>query len=664
MTELKPETLAAYRFLSAVKLSPDGGTAAFVVKEADWDENGYRSNLWLYRLADEELLQLTSSDKDLDYDWGADGRHLLFLSRRGEDEKDEGEKTTVYRIGIDGGEAVEAMTIEKKVDSIRVVDEARILVTAVDDLRRDPRPAEDAPHSEHEAWERRTAEEKAYHVLDEVPYWFNGRGYTNKKRTHLYLYDRRADALTPLTEGLFDLQGFDRWGEQVIVTGQVYEDKAPVVNDLYRVDLAGGEPVRLTDGTRSFGRPRFVSAGLVVVPGNDMARYGLNQNDELYALSPEDGRLRNLTPGMDRSIGNSVGSDSRMGAAEASRADGGRFFFQTTEGDSCLLNRLTLDGEPTVEPIIGRPGTVESFDVKGETIVYVAFRGDQLGELYRWQDGDEVQLTHLNAAALEGVALATPEHFAVDRGDGVTVDAWIMRPAGLEPGQKVPAVLEIHGGPKTASSPIFFHEYQLLASRGFAVLYSNPRGSDGKGDAFADIRGRYGTVDYEDLMAVVDEALARYEFLDPDRLGVTGGSYGGYMTNWIIGHTDRFKAAVAQRSIANWVSFGYTTDIGYYFLPDQIGVTPWEDMEKVWWHSPLRYADRVTTPTLFIHSTEDYRCWLPEGLQMFNALRVHGVEARMVVFEGENHELSRGGKPKHRVRRLNEIVGWFERHLT
>jgi dipeptidyl aminopeptidase/acylaminoacyl peptidase len=364
---------------------------------------------------------------------------------------------------------------------------------------------------------------------------------------------------------------------------------------------------------------------------------------------------------MDKSIGNSVGSDSRLGAAESGRADGERYFFQTTEDDSCFLNRLTADGR--VERIIGLPGTVESFDVRGEVIVYVAFRGNHPGELCRWQDGREVQLTHLNEPALAGVTLATPEHFAVDRGDGVTVDAWIMRPAGMEPGKRYPAVLEIHGGPKTASSHIFFHEYQLLASRGYAVIFSNPRGSDGKGDEFGDLRGRYGTIDYEDLMAVVDEALARYEFIDPERLGVTGGSYGGYMTNWIIGHTDRFNTAVSQRSISSWVSFGYTTDIGYFFLPDQIGATPWEDVDKVWWHSPLRYADQVKTPTLFIHSAQDYRCWLPEGLQMFSALRYHGVESRLVVFEGENHELSRGGKPKHRVRRLNEILDWFDRYL-
>jgi dipeptidyl aminopeptidase/acylaminoacyl peptidase len=209
------------------------------------------------------------------------------------------------------------------------------------------------------------------------------------------------------------------------------------------------------------------------------------------------------------------------------------------------------------------------------------------------------------------------------------------------------------------------HEFQVLAAAGYAVLYSNPRGSAGRGDAFADLRGRYGTIDFEDLMAVLDEALRRFPFLDPGRLGVAGGSYGGFMTNWIIGHTDRFRAAAAQRSIANWISKTCTTDIGYYFNVDQIGTTPWaaDGADTMWWHSPLRYADQVSTPTLLIHAEEDYRCWLDQGLQMFTALRYHGVESRLVLFRGENHELSRSGKPRHRLRRLREIVGWFDRFL-
>jgi dipeptidyl aminopeptidase/acylaminoacyl peptidase len=197
------------------------------------------------------------------------------------------------------------------------------------------------------------------------------------------------------------------------------------------------------------------------------------------------------------------------------------------------------------------------------------------------------------------------------------------------------------------------------------MVYTNPRGSSGRGNDFANLQGKYGTIDYDDLMAVMDSAIEKYSFVDADRLGVTGGSYGGFMTNWMIGHTDRFKAAVSLRSIANWTSKFNTTDIGYYFNKDAMGTDPWEDggADKLWWHSPLKYADKVSTPTLFIHSEEDYRCWLAEGLQMFTALRYHGVDSRLVMFREENHELSRSGKPKHRLRRLQEMLAWFDRYL-
>ncbi|MDD4078523.1 MAG: S9 family peptidase, partial [Eubacteriales bacterium] len=224
-------------------------------------------------------------------------------------------------------------------------------------------------------------------------------------------------------------------------------------------------------------------------------------------------------------------------------------------------------------------------------------------------------------------------------------------------------ILDIHGGPKTVYGEVFFHEMQYWANAGYFVFFCNPRGSDGRGNEFADIRGKYGTIDYDDLMAFTDAVLAKYPGIDQERVGVTGGSYGGFMTNWIIGHTDRFRAAASQRSIANWVSMGFTSDIGFYFEEDQVSTTPWQDIDKVWWHSPLKYADKVSTPTLFIHSEEDYRCWLAEGLQMFTALKYFGVEARLCMFRGETHELSRSGKPKHRIRRLREITDWFDKHL-
>ena len=239
----------------------------------------------------------------------------------------------------------------------------------------------------------------------------------------------------------------------------------------------------------------------------------------------------------------------------------------------------------------------------------------------------------------------------------------MIEPAGREPGRKYPAILDIHGGPKTVYGPHFFHEMQYWANEGFAVIFTNPTGGDGRGNEFMDIRGKYGTVDYRDLMRFVDEALARFDFIDKERLGVTGGSYGGFMTNWIIGHTGLFKAAASQRSISSWLSFSNTSDIGYFFNADQTGATAWEDHEKLWEHSPLKYAGQVTTPTLFLHSDEDTRCWMAEGIQMFYALKNFGVPSRLVLFHKETHELSRSGRPKSRIRRNEEILNWMKKYL-
>ncbi len=259
--------------------------------------------------------------------------------------------------------------------------------------------------------------------------------------------------------------------------------------------------------------------------------------------------------------------------------------------------------------------------------------------------------------------MAVPQPLSFRNEDGLELDGWVLLPRGYDPARQYPAILDIHGGPKTVYGTVYYHEMQLWASQGYFVFYCNPRGGDGRGDAFADIRGKYGAIDYADLMGFTDRVLEAYPAIDARRVGVTGGSYGGFMTNWIIGHTDRFAAAASQRSISNWISMGYTTDIGYYFAPDQTAATPWDNLERMWDQSPLKYADRCVTPTLFIHSDQDYRCWQAEALQMFTALKVHGVESRLCLFKGENHELSRSGKPKHRIRRLREITGWMDRHL-
>ena len=247
--------------------------------------------------------------------------------------------------------------------------------------------------------------------------------------------------------------------------------------------------------------------------------------------------------------------------------------------------------------------------------------------------------------------------------DGVDIDGFVMKPVGYEPGKRYPGILHIHGGPKMVFGPGFHYEMQLWAASGFFVCYCNPRGSCGKGNAFADLQGKYGEVDFRDLMEFTDEVLRRYPEIDADRMGVAGGSYGGFMTNWVIGHTDRFRCAVSQRSIANYVGDYLLSDIGYYYVPDQQLGTIWEHPERLWKASPLTYADPVKTPTLFIHADKDYRCTLANGLEMFAALKLHGVESKLCMFYGENHGLSREGKPSNRISRLSEILHWMEEHL-
>ena len=203
----------------------------------------------------------------------------------------------------------------------------------------------------------------------------------------------------------------------------------------------------------------------------------------------------------------------------------------------------------------------------------------------------------------------------------------------------------------------------MWANAGYFVFYCNPRGSDGRGTDFGNINGIYGTVDYQNLMDFTDEVLKRYPQIDTARVGVTGGSYGGFMTNWIVGHTDRFKAAVSQRSISNWVSFEHNSDIGHTFIVNNQGANTRENVELLWKQSPLQYAPNCKTPILFIHSDEDYRCYMAEGLAMYSAVMRNGCPSRLCLFHGENHELSRGGKPENRIDRMTEILNWMDQYL-
>jgi dipeptidyl aminopeptidase/acylaminoacyl peptidase len=330
---------------------------------------------------------------------------------------------------------------------------------------------------------------------------------------------------------------------------------------------------------------------------------------------------------------------------------------------------VPADGSSEPELLVGGEQVVSGYDVRDGKIAYTASSYTTMRELHAGSEGK--RLTHVGLAFGEGRELSEPERFTARAADGYEVDAWLVRPSGFEPGRRYPTLLTIHGGPFSQYGTGFFDEVQVYAGGGYAVLFSNPRGGSGYSEAHGRaIRGPmndagpgWGSVDYDDLMGVVDTALERFDFIDPDRLGVIGGSYGGYMTSWIVGHTNRFKAAVSERGVNNLVSMFGSSDL-FWVFHRQFGGPLWEDVNAYLEKSPSTYAQQIETPVLVLHSEEDLRCSIEQGEHLFNLLRLLGKEVEMVRFPRESHELSRSGSPIHRVIRFETILEYFGRYLS
>ena len=664
MENLRLDDFTKYKFLSGVRLSPTGKKTAFVLHQIDVDENKYLSNIYIYDEEKKSEYKLTSLDEERSFMW-KDDNTIFFPAIRTKKDRERKEKkeefTTYYEISLNGGEANKAFEIPFNVSSLEVLDEDNVLVTASFDFNRPD--LEGLSHEEKAKTMKKIEEEKDYEVLDEIPFWINGGGFTNKKRNRLYIYNLKDKKSKPITDAFTYVDGFklNKDKSLVVITATSYMDKMQLNSDLHLYNIKEDKLEKLThEDVFSYSSADFLG-DKILFSGNDMKSYGINENSHLYLMDLDGTNSVKISrDDFDYSMYSSIGSDCRYGASRSRIIDGEYLYFVTTEGYNSYINRIDKSGNK--EKLIENKGSIDGFDVLGGKIEFIGLRGLKLQELYRLEGKEEKQLTKFNEWVMEEKKLSKPEYLSFEV-DGVTIDGWIMKPIDFEEGKKYPGILDIHGGPKTAYGEVFYHEMQYWANEGYAVFFCNPRGSDGKGNEFADIRGKYGTIDYDDIMQFTDLVLEKYPFIDSERVGVTGGSYGGFMTNWIIGHTNRFKAAASQRSISNWISKFGTTDIGYYFVEDQQAATPWSDVEKLWFHSPMKYADKVITPTLFIHSEEDYRCWLPEGIQMFTSLKYHGVDSRLCMFRGETHELSRSGKPKHRIRRLEEISNWFNKYL-
>ena len=673
MENIRIDDFKNYKFLSGIKHSPDGRHAAFVVHQSDFEGNKYISTLWIIDTVTDVCSQLTSFGSEKSFVW-MNNDSLLFSGARDSDNKDRlaaGEEfTQLYKINIHGGEALPYIKLPIAAENISVIDEDTLVFLS--EYKADMPLYYSLSKEEREKRLKYKKEEADYEVLDEIPFWSNNVGFVNKIRTGLFHYSIKENKVTPITSGFITVRKYTLNADKTkaVVIMSEYTDKMPLTSTLAIYDLKKGslEAIhgKAIDGeaypeSMDYSYAQLIDENTIIFTATSSKYYGLNENHKWYALNLKTGEASCLIKDYDISLWTSVGSDCRYGASQAKQLYNNRVYFLTTEFHSTYLN--TIDSSGIMKRIIGSDGSVDDFSASNSSLLFIGLRGNRLQEVYKLSEGNEIQLTHFNDWVNMERSVVTPEYLKVETSPGVTVEGWIIKPSSFKEGARYPAILDIHGGPKTVYGSVFIHEMQYWANHGYAVFFCNPRGSDGRGNEFSDIRGKYGTIDYDDLMAFTDEIIKRYSFIDKDRIGVTGGSYGGFMTNWIIGHTDRFKAAASQRSIANWISKFCTTDIGYYFVEDQNGATPWSNYEKLWEHSPLKYADKVNTPTLFIHSQEDYRCWLPEGIQMFTALKYHGVEARLCMFKGENHELSRSGKPQHRLRRLKEITDWFDSHL-
>lgn len=652
-----------YRFLSELAYSPNGKAAAFVVSKAN-EKNDYDSNIWVYQ-SESGFTQMTFRGKEKNLLW-LDDNNILFITRRDEDKKEQppqGEElTSFYQVSLNDGKIREAFTVERKVGSIRPVKDGLYLLNAtVDNSRPDLTGKSNEEKSKLLAQYEK--EKKAWQIIDELPYWSNGRHFTNKLRHRLYLFDIVTGELIPISNPLTDAGAalVSPCGKYIAYTGKHYKNLMPNQNTLYLYSIETGETKEIIKDSYRVSHFAWWKDDKIVFTASLSQNYGNSENHCFYLCDLKTGEV-SLLSDYDYSIGSGIGSDCRLGGGTTFKLVGDELYFTSNVGFYSNLYKMDVN-TGTILLICGQCGSVDQFTIAGDSILTTAFVGNRLQEVYEVRDGMLRRLSDFNNDFYEKKDVKAPVYHPFTNADGISIDGWMILPRDYDPNRKYPAILDIHGGPKSLFGDIYFHEMQYWASEGYFVMFCNPRGSDGKGNVFADIRGKYGTIDYDDIMMFVDQMLETYPAIDPSRLGVTGGSYGGFMTNWIIGHTHRFAAAATQRSIANWLSFNYISDIGYYFGPDQQAADNWDDPEKLWFHSPMKYLNNAKTPTLVIHSDEDHRCPDVEGYQIFSALQKFGVESRMVLFHGENHELSRSGKPDNREKRLAEITAWMDRFL-
>ena len=627
---IEKNDLYQLHLLSGLKASPSGNRLVYVHTQMAKASDTYEKSLWL--LEGGKNFCIYQKQQFSTFLW-EDEHTLLIQKPVGE------QKTEFVRLHLDTLCTTPAFTISANVVQLQRISEQRYAYLAEESVQKN--------------------NDDDTIVLTQIPFWDNGAGYISGKRNHLYVFEESSQISSALFIGNWRVENLTVSNSQIVCSAQEYSTKKPLTQGVFTFSTEAMERREILPCDEMRIECVVCEEDTVVFTGTDMQRYGNEEAADFYVWTKEQG-LKKLLDCEHYAYCNIV-TDCHVGASTSMLMKDQIVYHLKNEEGRCLLYALSMDGEDIFLP--PKAKVIRDIALAKQGCYTLEMEENALEEIY-FRKSDECQkLTIWNAEYLQTHTCAQPKEVLYTNRDKGTQKGWILYPADYEEGKRYPGLLSIHGGPRCAFGNVFNHEMQMFASMGYMVFYTNPRGSDSFGEEYADLRGKYGTIDYEDLMAFTDEVIQETPALESERLGVLGGSYGGFMTNWIITQTERFKAAASQRSVANWISDFGTSCIGYSFDPNEMQTTPWKDVMKIWKASPLAYADCVKTPTLFIHSLEDYNCPLSEGLQMFTALQYHDVESRMCLFPEENHELSRSGKPKHRLRRLQEMAEWFDAHL-
>ena len=634
-------------------VSPGGEQVAFVVSRVSFEKNKNFSRIWL-AAADGSFRPrpVSGGEHDSRPTWSPDGTELAFVSRRGEKKGD----ATLHVMPVAGGETRTLATLKEGIDSVRFSPDGRWIAftTRVRD-------------------ERYEAEDESFQAPRKIETFFtrlNDEDWTFDRPSHVHVVPVDGTAAPrQLTKGPHDHDGIAWLADSTaIVTSAARHEgwDLDLARDLYVVPL-DGEPRELTHQSGAYGHPSVSPDGATVafIGQDDPSTYPQNQHVGLVPV--EGGDHRWVSRALDRTFDPTVGTREPHWLGEHA------VLATAEDRGETHLYRVHVDGTPP-ERLTKGPIAVKAFDENGMTVAVCASTVDGPADLFV-VDGDELRrLTSFGERYAEAVVPVGWERFAVPCTDGSgEIDAWIMRPKDFDESKRYPVILNVHGGPFTQYGEMFFDEAQCQAAAGFVVLMCNPRGGSGREQGWGQaILGRkhpvvpgtgWGSVDVEDVLAVVDNALARYPFCDPDRVGMQGGSYGGFMATWLAGTTGTtFKAICTERAVNNMVTEEFSSDVGTSFRVEH-GPSYLDDPEEYMRMSPIRFVRDIEVPVLIIHSEQDYRCPINQAEELFTALRLLRKDVTFYRFPGESHELSRSGSPVHRRQRAEIILDFFAKHL-